>query len=87
MFYVYILKSDKDGKSYIGYTKDLRKRIFDHNAKTEQSTKYRAPFKLIYYEAYLSENDALQREKSLKRFSGSYTHLKKRIKNSLILFK
>ena len=87
MFYTYILKSIKDGKLYIGYTSDLKRRIFEHNAKTELSTKNRTPFQLVYYEAYLSEKDAKLREHNLKRFSGSYIHLKKRIKNSLIFFK
>lgn len=87
MFYVYVLKSEKDNKLYIGYTADLKRRIFEHNTKIEQSTKSRAPFQLIYYEAYLSQKDAKYRESQLKKFSGSYIHLKKRIKNSLILFK
>ncbi|NMB92020.1 MAG: hypothetical protein GYA31_00030, partial [Parcubacteria group bacterium] len=52
-----------------------------------KSTKSRLPLKLIYYEAYLSEKDAKDRELKLKRFDGSYTHLKHRIKNSLILSK
>jgi len=37
------------------------------------------------YEAYASKKDAKHRENMLKRYSGSYTHLKKRIKNSLII--
>lgn len=87
MYYVYLLKSTKDGKLYIGFTNDLKRRILEHNSGLSKSTKSRRPFKLIYYEAYTSEKDAKQREKMLKRFSGSYTHLKKRVKNSLILFK
>lgn len=87
MFYVYVLKSEKDGKIYIGSTNDLKRRLFEHNNKEEKSTHYRAPFRLIYYEAYLAEKDARIRESQLKRFSGAYTHLKKRIKNSLIPFK
>jgi len=87
MFYVYVLKSVKDDGLYIGYTNDLKRRIFEHNKKSSQSTKFRAPFCLIYYEAYVSIKDAKHREAMLKRFSGSYIHLKKRIKNSLIFFK
>ncbi len=87
MFYVYILKSIKDGKLYVGYTDNLKRRIFEHNNKSSKSTVARTPFKLIYYEAYLSGSDAKHREKMLKKFSGSYNHLKNRIKNSLILSK
>jgi putative endonuclease len=86
MFYVYVLKSEKDSKLYIGYTGDLRRRIEEHNKGSERSTNPRKPFKLIYYEAYASIKDAKNRENKLKRFSGSYMHLKKRIANS-ILFK
>ena len=87
MFYVYVLKSKVDDKLYIGYTDDLKRRISEHNNKLSKSTKIRAPFRLIYYEAYLSKSDAKHRENMLKGFSGSYTHLKKRIRNSLIVSK
>jgi len=87
MYYVYILKSNKDDNLYIGYTNDLRRRLKEHNTSFSKATKSRLPLKLVYYEAYLSEKDAKEREFKLKRFSGSYIHLKNRIKNSLILSK
>jgi len=87
MHYLYILKSAKDNKLYIGCTNDLKRRIFEHNHKLSKSTSPRTPFKLIYYEAYLSSKDAKHREIMLKKFSGSSNHLKKRIKNSLVISK
>ena len=87
MYYIYVLESLKDDKLYIGYTNNLKRRIFEHNNRLSKSTSIRCPFKLLYYEAYLSESDAKHREKMLKNFSGSYNHLKNRIKNSLILSK
>ncbi|MDP3685036.1 MAG: GIY-YIG nuclease family protein, partial [Ignavibacteria bacterium] len=51
MYYVYVLKSLKDGNFYKGYTKDLKKRFEDHNKGKVESTKLRTPFELIYYEA------------------------------------
>lgn len=84
MFYVYVLKSDKDGKLYIGSTNDLRRRFFEHNKGLVNSTRPRRPFSLVYYEAYLSEKDAKDRENMLKKFAGSMTHLKRRIKNSIL---
>lgn len=87
MFYVYVLKSTKNDKLYIGYTNNLKRRIFEHNNKLSLSTKCHAPFSLVYYEAYVSMKDAKHRETMLKRFSGSYVHLKKRIKDSLIVSK
>ena len=83
MFYVYVIKSKKDSKLYIGFTNDLRKRLAEHNQGLNKSTKHRIPFILVYYEAYFSEKDARSRERKLKKFKNSYTELKKRIKYSL----
>ncbi|MEK7211557.1 MAG: GIY-YIG nuclease family protein [Patescibacteria group bacterium] len=54
MHYVYVLKSTRDNKLYIGVTKDLRRRLAEHNAKQSKSTAYRGPFNLVYYGAYQS---------------------------------
>jgi len=83
MYYVYILKSKKDNKLYIGYTKDLRKRFFEHNKGKVESTKNRIPFSLIYYEAYKNGEDATDREKSFKKSGSVYNGLIKRIKKSI----
>lgn len=66
MYYIYILRSVKDGKLYSGYTSDLRKRLNARNKGEVESTKNRKPFKLIYYEAYLHQHDATTREKFFK---------------------
>lgn len=83
MFYVYIIKSLKDGNCYTGYTSDLQKRLAEHNSGQNKSTKHRRPFKLCYYEAYSSEQDAVHREKNLKLRAKAYTQLRRRIKDSL----
>jgi len=83
MFYLYVLKSLKDGQSYIGSTNDLRKRLAEHNTGKVLSTKPRAPLELIYYEAYKSEKDARLREASLKLKSRAYAQLRKRLPDSL----
>ena len=83
MFYVYILKSKKDGSVYVGYTNDLQRRFKEHNDLKNKSTRNKAPFDLIYYEAYKSISDAKYRENNLKRFAKAYIQLKRRIKNSL----
>ena len=82
MYYVYVLKG-KDDRLYIGYTKDLRKRVELHNSKKVFSTARRGPMKLVYYEAYTNQQDATGREKKLKEFKSSYSQLKKRISASL----
>ncbi len=69
-FYTYIIQSDKSGKLYIGYTSDLRKRFKEHNSGMSKYTKGRGPFKIIYYEACLNEDDARSRELYLKSGRG-----------------
>ncbi len=60
--YVYILKSEKDQKFYIGCTNDLKKRLREQNTGTPFATKGRTPFSLLYYEAYPNRQDAEKRE-------------------------
>ncbi len=66
MYYTYVLRSKKDGKFYIGVTKDLKRRFAEHNKGLVKATKNRRPFILIYYEACLSEKKAIKREKYFK---------------------
>ncbi len=66
MFYVYVLKSEKDGNNYVGYTNNLDERISFHNEGKVSSTKNRLPVKLIYFEGCLHQLDATRREKYLK---------------------
>jgi putative endonuclease len=70
MFYVYVLHSDADCGLYIGFSTDLRRRLKEHQAGDAFATSYRGPWQLIYYEAYLEEEDALGRERYLKSGSG-----------------
>ena len=84
MFYVYLLKSMKDDKLYIGFTSNLEKRVKEHNDGKSSSTKSRRPFELIYYEAYKAKDDAEKREAMLKRFNRAYGGLKRRLHSSLM---
>jgi len=84
MFFLYILKSLKDHKLYIGSTNNLKKRITEHNSGKVFSTKPRIPFEIIYCEMYKAEKDARLRESKLKLRSNAFNQLKKRIKNSLL---
>ena len=86
MYYVYWLKSLNNGKVYVGFTNDLRRRIKEHNSgKGGKYTKNKRPFSLIYYEAYRSESDAKRRESNLKLHKKAYTQLRTRILVSLNL--
>lgn len=84
MFYVYILKSIRDKKLCIGYTSDLKRRFLEHNSGKVNSTKSRSPFELRYYEAFFSEENAKNREYSLKLDGRVLAQLKRRIKESLV---
>ena len=66
MYYVYILKSRKDEKLYVGCTNYLKERLELHNKGVVEATKLRQPLILIHYEAYLNKFDAFAREKWLK---------------------
>lgn len=81
MWYNYILESLKDFKWYTGYTDNLKRRFEEHNKGLVYSTRKRKPFKIIYCEACLDEDDAKMREIYLKTGMG-----KRYIKNRLKFF-
>jgi putative endonuclease len=70
MFYVYVLHSLEDHGLYIGFSTNLKKRIAKHEYGASFATKYRGPWKLIYYEAYIDRHDAEGRERYVKSRSG-----------------
>lgn len=82
MYYVYILQSKKDGRLYIGYTANLKKRLQEHNNGKSLATKPFRPYKLIFYEAFLNKRDAKTREEYLKSGWGLRS-IKKILKNYL----
>lgn len=57
-----MLRCDKDGNFYVGYTKNLKQRFEQHEKGLVESTRERRPLRLIYYEACLSMHDAKKRE-------------------------
>ena len=65
MFYTYVLRCC-DGDLYIGYSNNLRRRILEHVGGKVDATRPRLPVTLIYYEACLSREGALAREKYFK---------------------
>lgn len=82
MYYVYILKSVRDGKLYIGYSANLKKRFSEHQKGLVRSTKPRRPFELVFYEAYKSRFDDKRREKYFKTDKGKTT-IKTMLEDSL----
>ncbi|MDO8559052.1 MAG: GIY-YIG nuclease family protein [bacterium] len=68
MYFVYVIKSEKDKKRYTGITDNLARRIKQHNSgsKATPSTKNRGPFTMIYFEKAENSMMARRREKYLK---------------------
>jgi Predicted endonuclease containing a URI domain len=82
MYYVYVLRSGKDARFYVGCTANLRKRLAEHNDGKVRSTCHRIPLKLVYYEASRNQIDALHREKYLKSTYGK-RYIRNRLKQEL----
>ncbi|MBU4257599.1 MAG: GIY-YIG nuclease family protein [Candidatus Omnitrophica bacterium] len=78
-YFVYIIRSKKDGSLYTGFTLDLKKRLERHNSAKVVSTKNKVPFEVVYFEASLSLKEALRREKYLK--SSKAKNLKSSFRN------
>ena len=84
MYYIYVIQSEKDELFYTGFTRDIQNRLHEQNTGKVASTKNRRPFRLIYFEACLNEQDATAREKYLKTGMGK-RYLKNRLKRFLSL--
>lgn len=82
MWYIYVLRSEKNNKLYTGFTGDLKRRFSEHNSKKGgKHTSRNAPFRLIFYEAYLNKKDAMVAEKFFKSGYGREVLKKDKLKN------
>lgn len=70
VMYLYILKSIKDGTFYIGISSDPVRRLKEHNAGYQKSTKGRRPYQLIYMEFCADRVHARRLEKFYKSGCG-----------------
>lgn len=82
MYFVYILRSQKDGKFYTGITKDLERRLRTHNkgSHATPSTLKRGPFDLVHVEIVKDRIEARKLEKYFK--SGAGREIRNEIINS-----
>ncbi|NCO23334.1 endonuclease [bacterium (Candidatus Moisslbacteria) CG02_land_8_20_14_3_00_36_53] len=83
MAYVYILESLRDGRYYIGSTKNLEKRLKHHKSGFTHSTKRFGEIKLVFKQQYDSLEKARFIERKLKRLKWK-DYLKKIIKDNFI---
>ncbi len=87
MYYTYILKNYKTNRYYIGYAKDLKNRIKEHQTGRVLSTKSDLHYELEWYCAFRTEKQAVTFEKYLKSGSGIAFMKKRFFKSSVALAK
>ena len=68
MYFVYILKSLKVLRYYIGSSENVARRLSDHNSGKVKSTKAYQPWEVVYLEKFNIKSDALKREKQIKSY-------------------
>ncbi len=74
IYFVYILASKRNGTLYIGVTNSLFRRSFQHKLK-ENANSFTAKYnvnRLVYFETYHYVNDAIAREKQLKKWNRAW---------------
>ena len=84
MFTVYVLKSKKDGKFYIGSTGNFSLRLKQHDDGLVKSTRNRRPLDLVYKEEFDTKKEALAREKYFKGGGRARKLLKELIEGSVV---
>jgi predicted GIY-YIG superfamily endonuclease len=79
VYYVYLIESvSSPNRHYVGFTENLRQRLFDHNEGKLPTTAPHRPWRLVTYLAFSSKKQALNFEKYLKSGSG-HAFAKKRL--------
>ena len=81
MHVIYILRGKKDQYLYTGLTKNLRRRLREHNTGRVKPTKAHTPLEVVYVEKFKTRKEARFREKFFK--SGSGRELRNSILNNI----
>ena len=69
-WFVYVIRSLKDGSLYSGMSQNPEQRLLEHNNKKSTYTSSRVPWKIIYIEECTTRLAARKREKYLKSSAG-----------------
>tara|TARA_Y100000590_G_C15255452_1_gene839141 strand:- start:168 stop:419 length:252 start_codon:yes stop_codon:yes gene_type:complete len=83
LYYVYLIVSKNKApiKSYVGYTNNIKKRIYEHNrGKGAKSTRGRS-WVLVFKKKFKSKTSAMKYEYFLKKNK----KLRKKIKNNYVI--
>ena len=70
MFHVYVLKSEKTGRRYVGSCENLETRLRRHNLGHSKATRHGAPWTLVHTEMFCNRTDATRRERYYKSGRG-----------------
>ena len=70
MYFIYVLQSLKDNRTYVGYTDNVERRLVQHNSGYVKSTKTRTPFKILFTEEFEASAEARRREMYWKSGAG-----------------
>ena len=76
MYFVYLLKSQKDGKFYIGHTQNLEERLAYHNTGRSKYTRSRGPWTLMAFKTFESRGQAMSEERRIKKLKNRTAILK-----------
>jgi len=72
-YYVYILASKRNGTLYIGVTNNLERRMWEHKSGTVKGfTEKYGVYVLVYYEWFTNIEEAIKREKRLKKWNRAW---------------
>jgi putative endonuclease len=70
MYFVYVLRSETSGRTYVGYSSDVTQRVGQHNHGVSKSTKNRGPRQLVHTGQFETRFEAMRRERKLKAGQG-----------------
>jgi putative endonuclease len=84
MYYVYILKSQKTSRYYIGYSHSPDRKLTEHNSGKVRSTKNFRPWIKVYAEECATELIAIRREREIKSMK-SRVYIEKLIAGTVLL--
>ncbi len=69
-YYVYVVRSERAGRFYVGSCRDIEIRLAEHNRGRTRSTKYGRPWVVVYSEHFPTKQEAFQRERQIKSYKG-----------------
>lgn len=71
--YVYILASKRMGRTYVGVTNDIARRVWEHkNDRASKHTTHYKIYNLVWYQQYPSIEEAIAQEKRMKEWNRAW---------------